>query len=343
MKAKSIKNEIIKDLLLGGYKLKDRYLSQNELLVKYKCTVKTIFAVLKELSQEGYIERRRGVGTFVGNLEHAGQLPVSPQGNMIIVCNDQFIKNSYWSMHNAALIDYCTTHNRPCQSILFHDEDDLAFNIKNLSSKGPAACIIYLGDILKHYSVRIIRKTFGLLPLVYFDGNPNSSGSYYYDTVIPDYRQGGRLISDLLLSRGIFHFVIAGSPEMYSTLKKIEGIYEGIITAGLKAIPDRILCGWGKSFAYTAIRKYLTNNKIPQAIICLTDEIAQAAYNAVRDVEKKIIIAGIDITSPEGQFAADPAVFCPSIKIAAAISKIINKRNSKPRTWTEIKIPFIGH
>ncbi|MEX2784606.1 GntR family transcriptional regulator [Streptococcus sp. H49] len=64
-KYKHIQNDLRKQIIAGDFEYGDKFYTEAELVKKYHVSSITVIHALKELENEGFLDRRQGVGTFV--------------------------------------------------------------------------------------------------------------------------------------------------------------------------------------------------------------------------------------------------------------------------------------
>lgn len=83
-----VRERIIQDLMRSGIAAGARYCTEMELAVRLRVSRNTVRKAMAELEREGYVSRRRRVGTIVGNRfassRHAASAPVAPPRSRVV-------------------------------------------------------------------------------------------------------------------------------------------------------------------------------------------------------------------------------------------------------------------
>src|SRR3989339_1172393 len=85
--------EILKEQIINGkFKPNDRFLSVREIIQDYSVSRVTAFRILNELSKEGFVSIRNGVGTFVRDRSSQTR---DPENNIVLVTFAENFTNQF--------------------------------------------------------------------------------------------------------------------------------------------------------------------------------------------------------------------------------------------------------
>lgn len=99
--------------------------------------------------------------------------------------------------------------------------------------------------------------------------------------VIPDERQAGRDVAQLLITHGHRRIALVGevSPLIHAATERLAGIEE-ILTEHDIALTHQVSTLWWPQPAREATQRFLAAGHRPTAIICLNDRVAMGVYQA---------------------------------------------------------------
>lgn len=120
------------------------------------------------------------------------------------------------------------------------------------------------------------------------------------DSVVADNLEAGRAAARMLISAGHREIgLLAGPVEASTSVDRETGIREALADADIPLRSARVVRGWfGHGSGDAGMRKLMSLEKPPRAVICISDSVAVGALNAARDlglrVPADVSIVGID-------------------------------------------------
>jgi len=125
----------------------------------------------------------------------------------------------------------------------------------------------------------------------------NALGPDSAPSILPDEYQGGRTVArELLSGRLKSRILILGShPVLETDLRvsatigsRLKGIREALIQGGVNDWTEVTGKYWTAEFGYESMRDAAAQNKLPDAVIALNDQIAAGVYHACAEIGIKI-------------------------------------------------------
>lgn len=120
------------------------------------------------------------------------------------------------------------------------------------------------------------------------------------DSVVADNLQAGRVAAQMLISAGYRDIGLIAGPAAASTSTDREaGIREALADADIPLRSSHVARGWfGHDSGVSGMRKLMSLERPPGAVICISDSVAIGALNAARElglrVPEDVAIVGID-------------------------------------------------
>ena len=124
-------------------------------------------------------------------------------------------------------------------------------------------------------------------PLVLVNCLSDGAGA---SAVVPDERAAGAAAAQALLDAGhrdAIHLVGEPAPHVFAGRERIAGI-EAVLAGAGTALAGIVACEWSPQPACRAVADFLAGGGDPAALICLNDRIALGAYQALRDVDRRV-------------------------------------------------------
>ncbi|SMQ84636.1 transcriptional regulator, GntR family [Bacillus sp. OV166] len=300
----SIINQIQQGLLKQG----DRVPSEKDLAEEFNVSRITSKKALDILAQNKIIERIRGKGSFVAELQsekmemstHSSRLNFTDSklvGLIIPDFDDAFGLNIVKTIEEKCLQNNCNLIIRRTGGQIKEEENA----IKNLVNNGVDGLIIFPvhGE---HYNVELIKLVLTDFPLVlidrYLKGIPASS-------VCTDNRSASEMLTNYLFSLGHKDVAfLSPSPNGTSTIEeRVRGFNQAYSKQGIKLNPDFLLtnlnCSLPQKFYsdkssdlmntdYQTIKRFIHENHDITAFIVCEYTLALLLNKVINDLGKKV-------------------------------------------------------
>lgn len=291
-----IYESIKQDIVSAKYKVGDQVPSEKELSEYFNVSTITTKKALEKLTNEGYVYRKRGKGTFVskntldmGNVKNNVKMKKPLFGLVLTTFDDSFGNKLIASIEEASHDNCCIILRR---SLSIPNREDKV--IKELLEYGIDGLIISPAKA-EHYSLEILKMVVNQFPLVLID---RSFKGLATTSVSTDNKQAAK--------KGINHLLDLGHENIGILIPKDNGTttIEDRIKGIVEAIADRkmivnhdLWCSEIKSPYLThedtkkdieVIKNHIKNNPEITALFALEYNIAVLAKQAVEQLGLKI-------------------------------------------------------
>lgn len=336
-----VSENLKRGILNGEWQPGDSLPAEPDLCQAFGVARGTIRQALSRLESEGYVRRERGRGTFViwgGEHSRAPGLPGSQIGFVVPYVRDSFVSTILLGAERAA-----AEHGL---SILFkHVENDpLRQNevLETLVAQRLAGVVLYPVDSVHVDSTaNLIRSGY---PVVLVDRYLRGLHSDY---VMSDHFGGALRATQHLIQLGHQHvaFVSWRDPSV-SLEHRAAGYQRALVEAGLPTDPA-LTCeveGY-PTVASDAIADFLTRHPEVTAIFAANDQIALGAYQAARQLGRRIPhdLALVGFDNLDFTMHLDvplTTVAQPAAEIGQqAVRALVRRINGQADDWQQIILP----
>ncbi|MFB5660231.1 GntR family transcriptional regulator [Alteribacillus sp. HJP-4] len=306
---KKIYLNILEDIKSGALKSGDKIPSENELADKFNVSRITTKKALNMLAQRNLIERYRGKGSFVAqldpevlNITENAEAAVSPTSAQKLV---GFVLPSFGEVYGSRLLESieerCSDHNLSMIMKQTHgkleEEDKAIKSLTNVGAKG----LIFFPSPGKHYNNELLRLVVDNFPLVlvdrYLKGIPSSS-------VCINNKAASTKLTRHLIELGHEHIAFISPPvEGTSSVEdRLMGFHLAMSEKGFKTNPDIIFNNAVSSIDINKndpaplhstddieeIRKLIEENPYITAFVACEYGIAVKLYQEIQRIGKRV-------------------------------------------------------
>lgn len=292
-KYQKLQSALKAELSSGRFQVGDRFYTERQIMDKYQVSGITVARALSEMTEQGYFERKRKLGTFVK------ESPEMPGMSGCLMTRPLYINHAFGD-------DLCEPQshiawfvveeirrgiiNSYPGSVKILDMDSIADEAADHPDLLSILMPQYIRDYAEKYARRCPSNTIEIIlpPL----------GCRPFNAVRPNYLVGTYEAMEHLIQSGHTRIAFLGRPEFVNRLAAYRIALE---TYGLSADPELICCEKGNLTEDDGARlldRLLHLEKRPGAVFCGTDKLAlgvmrEALRRGIR-IPEDLSIAGFD-------------------------------------------------
>lgn len=264
----------------GRHKPGTRLPSLDQLARQYDVNRLTVLRALNSLKQAGFVYAVPAQGTYVCETIPAADAAARPRASLRIALVSQVLLRGRIGAYHADIINGIQEALAPVRghlSLVPLLQVDRARDVLRLAFQDRPDGVIYLGpfgeDVLRH---------------LVENGPPSVLADYQLprspaDSIVVDNRGGGARIMDHLLDLGHRRFaVITGPEDQPASPERLAGLRaaaqaRGLPPAGLALVPG----SFTRESGMEAMRRILRKHPRATAVVCMNDEMAAGALQAI--------------------------------------------------------------
>lgn len=322
-KYRKLQKELKAELSSGRFQVGSRFYTERQIMDKYHVSGVTVARALSEMTEQGYFERKRKLGTFVRESPEmpgmSGGLMTRPLYINRATGDDLDKRENYFSWFVVEEIRRGIINSYP-GSVKILDTESI---VREAAGHPETAAVLmpqYIRDYTEKYEQRRPANTIEIIlpPL----------GARPFNAVRPNYLIGVYEAVEHLIQSGHTRIAFLGRPELVNRFAAYRIALE---TYGLPVNPEWICCGkdlLNEDDGARQIDRLLRLKDRPSAIFCGTDKLAlgvmrEALRQGVR-VPEELSIVGFDNISASATAPVPlSTVDVPYFEIGAAAVKLL--------------------
>lgn len=266
-----IKRYLLDSIANGSLAVGDRAPSENELSKMFGVHHSTAEKALRELAYEGYIERRRGSGSYIANPES------SKTGNIAIIVND--VNSHFFADLIHEVQKQLEKYNR--RLIFFGTSEKFSLEVEYINQlidkkQADGLLIVPALDVESSERRNFYRKLRGRnIPFVLLfppDKQPECN------TVFSDGRNGNRIATEYLINQGYRNiaFIVHQLPDNNIMEQRLAGYRDALDAAGLP-FDEKLLIKIpypSMEYGFRAAEVWLNMCPRPDSVLAVADILA---------------------------------------------------------------------
>ena len=292
-KYQKLQTELKAELSSGRFQVGDRFYTEREIMDKYQVSGITVARALSEMTEQGYFERKRKLGTFVKESPEmpgmSGCLMTRPLYINRAFGDDLGEPQSHIAWFVVEEIRRGIINSYP-GAVKILDMDSIAGEAADHPDMLAILMPQYISGYTEKYAQRCPSNTIEII-LPPLGGNP-------FNTVRPNYLIGAYEAVEYLIQAGHTRIAFLGRPELVNRFAAYRIALE---TYGLPVNPEWICCDksfLGEDEGAREMDRLLRLKNRPTAVFCGTDKLALGAMReALRQgirIPDELSIAGFD-------------------------------------------------
>lgn len=277
-----------KSILDGEFKAGDLMLSEKDLAQNFKVERTTVRKALKLLVEEGYVEKKPGIGTRVIFKRIEDTVQTTDRKSVIgfFMANEakdgHLITQPYFPELFYLLENLC---NRKGFQLMYVSLNETTNITETLTSQN-FYMVIFVSYVDSSYIEKAVELNVPVLQL--FNDNPHTVSLSY------DNAAGAYSAMKYLIEMGHENIaIIAGPDKYYSTRKKLEGCYRALSESGILLSGDNIVRSenWKFESGFNCAKEIFLNPDRavkPTALFVFNDMMAIGAIRALRELQYRV-------------------------------------------------------
>ena len=273
----SLRQQIVSGVLKAGASIPHERALAESLQVSRKTTRRAIL----ELTHEGLLRRIRGRGTFVRD----SVAPPSVSRGCVLVASQfsPFRSNYYGSILEGV---YKAAQQSSTYIAFEYIVQPYDVTLANIQRHGMLKGIVAVGVSDPALLQQFLRLK---VPMVLVDSE-QPADKPLFDMVTPDAETGMYAAVNYLQELGHKEIVLLSAENVKGSMAgRVSGYRRAMKDARPRALPERIVAAsYCPEAAYAATTRILNESNVPTAIVCVGDDFAVGAVEAVKDAGRKV-------------------------------------------------------